>query len=104
MLRIDRRIGFEVIESATCAPCPGAQCAPVLRLSRLSFVYESDNAARETGTVIGLNAGRIEHYKAPSGGNQLPDIRQVSIFVQLRKRERRRLRQLPRRMLREHIF
>ncbi len=50
-------IGFEVVERAACAPGPGAQCAPIVGLARLAFVDEADDALRQTGAVIGLNAG-----------------------------------------------
>ncbi len=66
VLRIDRGIGLEIIETTPRAPGPRAQCAPVFRLARLSFVHQADDAAREAGAVIGLHAGRIEAAQSPS--------------------------------------
>ena len=69
MLRVDGWIGFEIVESATRAPSPGAQCAPVFRLARLAFVDQPDDAAGEAGAVIGLHAGGIEQDEAPAGSD-----------------------------------
>ena len=65
VFRVDHRISLEVIESARCTPGPGAQSTPLVRLSRLSMVHQSDDAARESGAIIRLRAGRIEECVAP---------------------------------------
>ncbi len=60
VLRIDCRVGFEVVEPATRTPGPRAQGSPVFGLARLSLVYQPDDAAGDAGTVVCLHAGRIE--------------------------------------------
>ncbi len=55
---IDGFVGLEVIERAARAPGPGAKGAPIVGLARLALVHEADDALRQAGAVVGLNAGR----------------------------------------------
>ena len=100
MFCVDGRIGLEIVECAAGAPGPRAQCAPVFGLARLAFVDEADDAAREAGAVVGLHAGWVEQREAPAGGDQLPRVGQVAIFIHLRELKRCGFDRLPRGMLR----
>ena len=64
-------VGFEIIERAAGAPGPGAQRAPIVGLARLAFVDQADDALRQTGAVVGLNAGGDEVGVAPAFGENL---------------------------------
>src|SRR4051794_40613490 len=70
LLRIDRGIGFQIVEPARGAPSPGPQGSPIVRLSRLTAIREADDSARQPRTVVGLNAGRRDCRIAPAGFDQ----------------------------------
>src|SRR5262249_35341867 len=103
MFCINRRIRLKVIQSAAGAPSPGAQRSPIFRFAWLALVDEPNDAARDTRTIVCLNARGIEQHEAPTGCYQLPSVRKITIFIPLRKLERRRLSQLPSGMLLEYL-
>ena len=70
-LRVHGGIGFEIIQSARRAPGPRAQRAPVIRLARLAFVDEADDAFRQSRAVVGLNAVGTDRRVTPARGDEL---------------------------------
>src|SRR5262245_2657789 len=64
-------VRLEIIECAARTPCPGAQSPPILRLPRLAFVHQADDAARQPGAVVRLNAVRADDRVAPTFGEHL---------------------------------
>src|SRR6201999_1773688 len=64
-------IGFEVIEGAGGAPLPGAERTPVFGLAGLGFVDEGDDAAGESGSVVGLDACGADGSVTPAIGEEL---------------------------------
>ncbi len=70
-VRVHRRVGFQIVESAGSAPPPRPQRAPVLRLSCLSLIGQTDDALRQACAVVRLNAARIKQSVTPSSGDQL---------------------------------
>src|SRR5438874_1129038 len=70
VFRVDRGIGFEIVERAGGAPGPGAERAPVVRLAGLAFVYESDDSFGKSGAVVRLDARGREIRVAPAGGEE----------------------------------
>ena len=64
-------VGFEIIERAARAPSPRTQRAPILRLARLSFVAEADDAFGQSSAIVSLNAGRDENRVTPAFGENL---------------------------------
>ncbi len=50
---------------------PRRERAPVVWLSRLAFVHQADDALGQSGTVVGLNAARVDRRVAPPRGNEL---------------------------------
>ena len=104
MLCIDCGIGFEIIKSTACSPCPRAKGAPVFRLALLSLIDETDNSSGYAGSIVRLHAGRIKEDKSPSGCDQLPGVGQAAVCIQLWKLERRGFDRLPRGMLFEDLF
>src|SRR5581483_11033353 len=71
MLRVHRLVGLEVVDRTARAPGPRAQRAPIIRLARLPFVAQTDDAQRQPGPVVGLNAAGIERSVAPPFGQSL---------------------------------
>src|SRR6478736_431177 len=104
MLGVDSGIRLKVVQSARGSPRPGSQCAPVLRLSWLPFVDQTDDSARDSCSIIGLDAGGIEECESPTSRNQLPRVGQSAILIQLRKLKRGSLDRLPRGMLLEDLL
>ena len=104
VLGVDGGVGFEVIESASGAPGPGTERAPVLGLARAAVIDEPDDAAAKTGSVIGLHTGGVEEDKAPAVGDELPGVRRPSVFVELRKLKGSCLHRLPGGVIGEDIF
>src|SRR5262249_31215371 len=49
-------VSLEIIERATGAPCPGAQCAPIFEPAWSSLVDKADDALRQARAVIRLHA------------------------------------------------
>src|ERR1043166_324836 len=78
-LRVHGGIGFEIIQSARCAPGPRAQRAPVIRLAWLAFVDEADDSFRESRAVVGLNTVGIDCRVAPTSGDELFGGRRTDI-------------------------
>ena len=78
LLRVDGLVGLEIVEAARRAPRPRAQRAPVVRLARLALVDEADDALRQAGAVVGLNAAGIERREAPAVGDELLRRRRVA--------------------------
>src|SRR5215472_15930213 len=78
VFRIHRRIRLQVIESASRAPSPRAQRSPVIRLARLALVNEPDDAAGESGPVVGLDAGGVDGCKTPPFRDDLPSRGRVA--------------------------
>ena len=76
-LRVDGRIGLEVVERAGRAPGPGAQRAPVFGLAPLTLVDEADDALRQAGTVVGLHARGVQERVAPTRRDQLLGRRRI---------------------------
>src|SRR6516164_4715385 len=66
---IDRLVRLQVIQSARGSPRPCAKRTPIVRLPRLAFIDESDNALRQAGAVVGLNTSRIDRCVTPTIGN-----------------------------------
>ncbi len=71
LLGVDRLVGLKVVERAAGAPRPRPERAPVVQLSRLPLVEQADDAARQPGAVVGLDAGRDEDGVAPALRQQL---------------------------------
>src|SRR5205823_7825154 len=70
-LRIDRFVALKIIQRAARTPGPRTKRAPFVGFARLTFVDQSDNALRETLSVIGLNAVGRELRIAPAFGEKL---------------------------------
>ena len=65
-LRIDVRIGFQIVERPARSPTPGAQRTPVVGLlARLPFVQESDDPLGEPRTIVRLHRNRRVQREAP---------------------------------------
>src|SRR5215472_17200686 len=64
-------VGLEVIESAACAPRPGAQRSPIIQLARLSFVAQADDALFEACAIVSLHSGRNDRGVTPTSGQDL---------------------------------
>src|SRR6188768_338042 len=64
-LRIDRSIALEVIEATTRPPGPCTERAPIIRLTRLGFVHESDDSLPQPSAVVCLNAAGSDDGVAP---------------------------------------
>src|SRR5580692_1777726 len=58
LFRVDRFVGLKVVERPARAPGPGTQRAPVIRLAKLAFVTESDDAFFQTSSVVRLHRRR----------------------------------------------
>src|SRR4029078_3748806 len=86
-LRADRAIALEIVERARCAPRPRAKSAPVVRVARLSVVHQTDDAARESGAVVGLDADWIEKRETPAVGDELIGGGRVASWCRRRWRE-----------------
>ena len=71
LLGVHGFVGFQIIQAARRAPGPGAQRAPVVRLARLAFVDQADDALGQARAVVGLDAAGIDGGVAPAGGDQL---------------------------------
>src|SRR5262249_33600216 len=71
LLRINRLICLEVVETPRRTPRPGAQRSPVIGMSRLSFVDEADDALRQSRTVVSLDAAGIDRGVSPPVRDQL---------------------------------
>ena len=82
-----RLIGLEIVERARRAPRPRAQRAPVVRLARLALVDEADDALRQPGAVVGLDAAGIEGRVAPAVGDQLLGRRRIAAGGRRAERE-----------------
>src|SRR5207249_4758957 len=65
LLSIDCFIRFQVIEAARSAPGPRLERAPVIRLSGLPFVHQSDDALPQTGAIVGLDASWTDRDHCP---------------------------------------
>ena len=78
LLRVDRLVGLEIVETARRAPGPGAQRAPVVRLARLALVDQADDALRQARAVVGLDAAGVERRVAPAVGDQLLGRRRIA--------------------------
>src|SRR6185437_14126464 len=88
VLRIDGRVGFEIVERAAGSPGPRTQSSPVIGFARLALVDEADDAARKPCAVISLNGRWVKHREAPAGGGELPRIGRVAVGVHLRELKR----------------
>src|SRR6476661_1491788 len=66
LLRVYSLVRFEIIERATSAPRPRAQCAPIVQLARLTMVRESDDSFRQSRSIIRLDAGRKKYGVTPA--------------------------------------
>src|SRR5215471_20285354 len=64
-------VGFEVIESAACAPGPGSQRSPIIQLARLPFVTQADDALFEACAIVGLHGGGNDCGITPASGQDL---------------------------------
>src|SRR5215831_2250533 len=104
MFPIDRRIGFEVVQTAACAPSPGPQGAPVFRLARLSLVDQADDPTRNSRAIVSLRAGGVEQSESPTCSDELPRRGRIAVFRQLWKLKGCGLDRFPGRMLREDIL
>src|SRR5688572_8140547 len=68
--RVDRPVRLEVIERTTRAPRPRTQRSPVIGLPRLTFVDEADDALRQAGAVVCLDAAWIQKRVSPTRRDQ----------------------------------
>src|SRR5207248_2909194 len=71
MLRVHGFVGLEIIEGAAGAPGPGTQRSPIIQLARLALVHQTDDAARQAGAIVCLNAGGSDDGIAPAFGQNL---------------------------------
>ena len=71
MLRIELRIGLDVIERAAGAPGPCAQDAPIVGLAQLAFRRDADHALAQPRAIVGLDAVGREKRDRPAIGDQL---------------------------------
>ena len=58
-------VALKIIQRTARAPGPRAQYAPIIGLTRLTLVDQTDNALRQALSVIGLNAACRELRVAP---------------------------------------
>src|SRR5947207_12050527 len=71
LLRVDCFVGREIIQRPTGPPRPCGQYAPVIQFSRLSFVDQSDDPAREPRAIIFLDAVRTDDCITPAARKNL---------------------------------
>ena len=81
------RVGLQVVKAAGGTPGPCTQGAPVVRFARLALVHQADDPPGETGSVVGLDAGRVDHGIAPAGGEKLLVGRRILAGSLLRAHE-----------------
>ena len=56
LLRIDSLVGLQVVEPTRGTPRPGPKRAPIVRAAPLAFVDQPDDALRQSGAVVRLDA------------------------------------------------
>src|SRR6476660_195863 len=66
LFRIDCFVCLEIIQRAAGSPRPGAQCAPVVELARLSAVREANDPRSQPSAIVRLDGGREEHSVTPA--------------------------------------
>src|SRR5690349_14518424 len=67
LLRVDERVGLEVIHEPARAPRPGAERAPVLGLPVFALVDQADDALPQVvAAAVRLDAGGAETAVAPA--------------------------------------
>src|SRR5947209_3263398 len=59
-------VGLKIVERAAGTPGPCTQRAPIVKLAWLPLVAQTNNSARQTRTVVGLNRVRDNNGIAPA--------------------------------------
>src|SRR5205809_2787209 len=85
LIRVNSFVGGKIIQRPASAPGPSAQCSPIVKATRLSFVAKTDDALRQTGAVIGLNRGWNEAGIAPTSRENLLLPRRSSWYIRRRR-------------------
>ena len=71
LFRVHGLVGLEIIQQLARAPGPRAQRTPIVHLARLTFVTQTNDAFRQTGAVVGLDAVRREKGIPPAPAQNL---------------------------------